>query len=118
MPITVGGLIVCRQRPGTAKGITFLLLEDEHGLINVVVSRQIYEDQRLLVRGEPFLLIEGELQRRHNAINLRATRIHPLAEARIHISRELAEREDPEIVVEPVYGQELEALAPRSHNYR
>lgn len=118
MPITVGGLIVCRQRPGTAKGITFLLLEDEHGLINVVVSRQIYEEQRLLVRGEPFLLIEGELQRRHNTINLRATRIHPLAEARLRISRELAEREDPEIVVEQVYGPEMEALAPRSHNYR
>ena len=118
MPISVGGLIVCRQRPGTAKGITFLLLEDEHGLVNVVVSRQIYEEQRLLVRGEPFLLVEGELQRRNNTINLRATRIHALAEARLRISHELAQREDPEIIIEPVSTPELEAVAPRSHNYR
>ncbi|MBX6342423.1 MAG: error-prone DNA polymerase, partial [Thermomicrobiaceae bacterium] len=54
--VRVAGLVVCRQRPVTAKGITFLLLEDERGLVNVVVYPALYEEQRLLVRGEPFLV--------------------------------------------------------------
>ena len=51
--VRVGGLVVARQRPGTAKGITFMLLEDEHGTVNVIVSPQIYERERLTVRTEP-----------------------------------------------------------------
>lgn len=117
MRISVAGLVVCRQRPGTAKGITFLLLEDEYGLVNVVVSLRIYEEQRLLVRGEPFLLIDGDLQCRNNTINLRATRICPLAEARARISRDLEHR-DAEGMVESAYAPELETIAPRSHNDR
>jgi error-prone DNA polymerase len=76
-PVRVGGLVVARQRPGTAKGILFLLLEDEH----VVVSPQVYERDRLAVRTEPLLLVEGRLERHAaagGAINVVARRVRGL----------------------------------------
>ncbi|MDX6718941.1 MAG: error-prone polymerase, partial [Solirubrobacteraceae bacterium] len=80
-PVRVGGLVVARQRPGTAKGILFLLLEDEHGTVNVVVSPQVYERDRLAVRTEPLLLVEGRLERHAaagGAINVLARRVRGL----------------------------------------
>ncbi|MEA2220864.1 MAG: error-prone polymerase [Solirubrobacteraceae bacterium] len=80
-PVRVGGLVVARQRPGTAKGILFLLLEDEHGTVNVVVSPQVYERHRLEVRTEPLLLVEGRLERHASgggAINIVARRVERL----------------------------------------
>ncbi|HEV2774289.1 MAG TPA: OB-fold nucleic acid binding domain-containing protein, partial [Solirubrobacteraceae bacterium] len=65
--VRVGGLVVARQRPGTAKGITFLLLEDEFGTVNVIVSPQIYERERLAVRTEPLVVIDGRLERHASA---------------------------------------------------
>ncbi|HEV7528764.1 MAG TPA: DNA polymerase III subunit alpha, partial [Solirubrobacteraceae bacterium] len=62
-PVRLGGLVVARQRPGTAKGIVFLLLEDEFGTINLIVPPEIYERHRLIVRTEPLLLAEGKLER-------------------------------------------------------
>ncbi len=61
--IRIGGLVVARQRPGTAKGIVFLLLEDEFGTINLIVPPPVYERQRLLVRSEPLMLAEGRLEK-------------------------------------------------------
>jgi len=61
--VQVGGLVVARQRPGTAKGIVFLLLEDELGTINLIVSARVYERHRLTVRTEPLMLVEGKLER-------------------------------------------------------
>jgi error-prone DNA polymerase len=80
-PVRVGGLVVARQRPGTAKGITFMLLEDEHGTINVIVSPQIYERDRLTVRTEPLVVVEGRLERHPaagGAINIVARGVTPL----------------------------------------
>ena len=57
--IRIAGLVIVRQRPGTAKGVTFLLIEDEFGLANIVVYRNLYEAQRTLVRNEPFVVITG-----------------------------------------------------------
>src|SRR6202022_2578892 len=51
--VRTAGLVVCRQRPGTAKGFVFLLLEDETGLVNVVIRPDFYEAQRRVIRGEP-----------------------------------------------------------------
>jgi error-prone DNA polymerase len=62
-PVKLGGLVVARQRPGTAKGIVFLLLEDEFGTINLIVPPPVYERHRLLVRTEPLLLATGRLER-------------------------------------------------------
>ncbi len=61
--VRVGGLVVARQRPGTANGVVFILLEDEHGTINLIVPSQIYERNRLTVRTEPLMLAEGKLER-------------------------------------------------------
>jgi len=55
--------VVARQRPGTAKGIVFLLLEDEFGTINLIVPPDLYEVNRLTVRSEPLLLCEGRLEK-------------------------------------------------------
>jgi error-prone DNA polymerase len=61
--IQIGGLVVARQRPGTASGVVFVLLEDEFGTINLIIPPKIYERHRLLVRTEPLLLVAGKLER-------------------------------------------------------
>jgi error-prone DNA polymerase len=80
--IKAGGLVVARQRPGTANGIVFILLEDEHGTINLIVPSQVYERHRLTVRTEPLLLIEGKLERlaaAGGAINVMVDRVGSIA---------------------------------------
>jgi error-prone DNA polymerase len=66
------GMVVCRQQPGTAKGFVFLLLEDEFGMVNVIVPPWLHERQRALVRGEAFVIIEGQLQRKEGTVNVLA----------------------------------------------
>jgi error-prone DNA polymerase len=61
--VKTGGLVVARQRPGTANGIVFVLLEDEHGVINLIVPEKVYERYRLTVRTEPLMQVEGRLER-------------------------------------------------------
>jgi len=61
--VKLGGLVVARQRPGTANGIVFILLEDEFGTINLIVPAPVYERYRLTVRTEPLMLAEGKLER-------------------------------------------------------
>jgi len=65
--VRVGGLVIARQRPGTAKGITFMLLEDEEETVNIIVSPQIYERDRLTVRTEPLVIVDGRLERHASA---------------------------------------------------
>jgi error-prone DNA polymerase len=76
--VQVAGLVVCRQQPCTAKGFVFLVLEDEFGLVNVVVKPSIHERQRSLVRTEPFVIVRGELQRRDGTVNVIARSFTPL----------------------------------------
>lgn len=61
--VTVAGFVVARQRPATAKGITFMLLEDETGTVNLILHPKIAERHRMLVRAEPLLLASGRLER-------------------------------------------------------
>jgi error-prone DNA polymerase len=61
--IGMAGLVVARQRPGTAKGIVFLLVEDEHGTVNLVIPPPVYEAHRLVVRSEPLIYVEGRLEK-------------------------------------------------------
>ena len=75
--VEIAGLVVCRQRPGTAKGFVFMVLEDEYGLVNVIVKPPLYERSRPIVRGEPFLIVKGELQRRDGITNLMAQKLTP-----------------------------------------
>jgi error-prone DNA polymerase len=79
--VTVGGLVIARQRPQTANGIIFLLLEDAGGSLNVIVPEKLYEPHRLTIRTEPLILVHGRLERHiagGGAINLLATRLQPL----------------------------------------
>jgi error-prone DNA polymerase len=61
--VALAGLVIARQRPGTAKGTMFLLFEDEFGTVNLIVSREVYERHRHLARAEPLLLAIGRLER-------------------------------------------------------
>jgi error-prone DNA polymerase len=61
--VRAGGLVVARQRPGTANGIVFVLLEDEYGTINLIIPPEVYERHRLTVRTEPLMFVEGKLER-------------------------------------------------------
>ena len=77
-PISIAGLTVARQRPASAKGVVFLLLEDEHGLVNLVLFGDVYEKHRLLARTEPLLEAHGKLERRERNINVIVERLMPL----------------------------------------
>jgi error-prone DNA polymerase len=79
--VRIGGLVVARQRPGTAKGIVFLLIEDEFGTVNLIVPPPVYERHRLLVRSEPLLIATGRLERlpiAGGAINVFVDGLEPL----------------------------------------
>jgi len=78
--VKVAGAVIVRQRPGTAKGFVFLNLEDETGLVNVIVRPPLFHRHRLALVREPFLLVEGTLQHQDNVISVRAERITPLKE--------------------------------------
>lgn len=70
--VTVAGLVTARQRPQTAGGIVFLLIEDETGMVNVVVFPHLHDRHRALLRTEAFLIVHGHLERRDRNINVRA----------------------------------------------
>ncbi|GIW04665.1 MAG: error-prone DNA polymerase [Thermomicrobiales bacterium] len=119
--IQLAGLVVCRQRPATAKGVTFLLVEDERGLANVIVYPRLYEEARLTVRGEPFLLVEGTLRKQEGTINILAHWVAPLEAARREFEMPDARgREDGTNTpgTAPETERTLAAIAPEAHNYR
>jgi error-prone DNA polymerase len=61
--VAFAGLAVARQRPATAKGVVFMLLEDEHEQVNLIVPKEVYERHRGIVRGEPIVLVRGRYER-------------------------------------------------------
>ena len=90
-----------RQRPATAKGIVFMLLEDEHGQVNLIVPKEIYERHRAIVRAEPLLLARGRFERVERNRNIHVSGHESLSA--------LAPRaaETPEVV----------AALPRAHHF-
>ena len=76
--VTVAGIVIARQRPQTARGHVFVLLEDEDGHINVIVKPSVYEACRAAVRMEPFLKVRGRLQRDGSSLNLVALELESL----------------------------------------
>ncbi|MCH2471495.1 MAG: DNA polymerase III subunit alpha [Gemmatimonadetes bacterium] len=76
--VRVAGLVTTRQRPGTAKGYVFVLMEDEHGPINVIVKPDIYKRDRNAVRMEPFLSVRGRLQKDGDTLNVIAYEVNAL----------------------------------------
>ncbi|HEV2806700.1 MAG TPA: error-prone DNA polymerase [Chthoniobacterales bacterium] len=77
--VQIAGNVICRQRPGTAKGFVFISLEDETGVSNAIVTPDLFERMRLLITEEPFLLIEGQVQNTENVVLIKAEKIRPLA---------------------------------------
>jgi error-prone DNA polymerase len=77
--LRIAGNVICRQRPGTAKGFVFISLEDETGVSNAIVTPDLFERTRLLITEEPFLAIEGEVQNTDNVVLIKAQKIFPLA---------------------------------------
>jgi error-prone DNA polymerase len=95
--VSIGGLVVARQRPGTANGVIFLLIEDETGTVNLVVPPKVYERDRLTVRTEPLVLVEGTLERHAaagGAINILVRRLVPLDAADLRTERPAATVKD------------------------
>jgi error-prone DNA polymerase len=68
--IAVAGMAVARQRPSTANGVVFMLLEDEHGQMNLIIPPPVYERHRAIVRGEPLVLARGRFERVGNNENV------------------------------------------------
>jgi len=80
--VTTAGMTVARQRPSTANGVVFMLLEDEHGTFNLVVPPPVYDRYRPVVRGEPLVLVHGRLERvgrNQNVVVERLETLGPLA---------------------------------------
>jgi len=76
--VAVAGMAIARQRPSTANGIVFMLLEDEHGQINLIVQPHVYERHRATVRGEPLVLAYGRFERVKENRNVLVSRIESL----------------------------------------
>ncbi len=77
--VKVGGWVIVRQRPGTAKGFVFLTMEDETGVANIIITPQLFDKYRLVVVDEPFLLISGALQNQDNVVSVKAKTIRALS---------------------------------------
>src|SRR5262245_17241258 len=73
--VRYAGLVICRQRPGTASGVTFMTLEDETGFVNLVVWSNVFERYALLARSESFLGVSGKLQVEEGVVHLVADRL-------------------------------------------
>ena len=78
--IAVAGLVILRQRPGTARGVVFLTLEDETGVVNVIVWRRMYEDFRRAVISGRMLRVTGRLQRAHSVTHVIAERVEDISD--------------------------------------
>jgi error-prone DNA polymerase len=107
--VSVGGLVLVRQRPGTAKGVVFMTLEDETGIANVIVWKDCFEANRRLVMGASFVIVSGQLQRQGEVIHLVAERFTDL-------SARLAEMRDGEAPL-PEVGTRAAARLVRSRDF-
>jgi error-prone DNA polymerase len=68
--VRYAGLVICRQTPGTASGVTFMTLEDETGLVNLVVWPKIFEQHLRLAKSASLLGVTGRLQKQQNVIHI------------------------------------------------
>jgi error-prone DNA polymerase len=84
--LRIGGCVIARQRPGTAKGFVFLSLEDETGVANALITPDLFQKNRLLLTSEQFLMVEGILQNQDNVISVKARHVMPLEITRAETS--------------------------------
>jgi len=103
--VEVAGMVTARQRPETANGITFLLLEDERGSVNLIVPPPVYDRHRTLVRTAPLIRARGRLERREGTINVLVSSLAPL-------ERKAAPPKPRKLAV-----AELRGVAPAGHSF-
>ena len=84
--VRVAGAVIVRQRPGTAKGFVFLSLEDETGIANAILTPDVFEQHRVLILRERFLLVDGILQNQDGVISVKAEHLSPLKISRADIA--------------------------------
>jgi error-prone DNA polymerase len=75
--VQVAGAVICRQRPGTAKGFLFLSLEDETGIANGIVTPDMFDANRAVLVGEPFIIVDGVLQHQDGVVSVKVQRVEP-----------------------------------------
>ena len=114
--VEVAGMVVARQRPETAKGITFMLLEDERGTINLIVPPKVYERSRSLVRAAPLLRARGRLERREGATNVIVAALGAL-ERRDPPPGGAPAAPDPSRSARERAVAEIRAVAPAGHSF-
>jgi error-prone DNA polymerase len=84
--VKIAGAIIVRQRPGTAKGFVFLSMEDETGIMNVIIDPPTFDRYKLEVLGNTFLIVEGVSQNQDGVISVKAARAKPLREGAAALS--------------------------------
>jgi error-prone DNA polymerase len=99
--VQFAGLVVARQRPATANGVVFMLLEDEEAQVNLVIAPQVYERFRATVRGEPLLLVRGRYEHSDRNRNILVRELVSLAP----LARRLTD------------GADVHAALPRAHHF-
>jgi error-prone DNA polymerase len=80
--VRVAGAVITRQRPGTAKGMVFLTLEDETGVSNIIVRPDVFAEQRQVIVQAPYVIVEGVLQQQDGVTAVRAERVERLTDRR------------------------------------
>jgi error-prone DNA polymerase len=103
--VEVAGMVVARQRPETANGVVFMLLEDERGAVNLIVPPRVYERHRAVVRASPLARARGRLERREGVVNVLVLEIHELEKPPLDGGRRAR------VVAE------LRAVAPAGHSF-
>jgi error-prone DNA polymerase len=86
--VSIAGMAVARQRPATANGVVFMLLEDEFGTVNLIVPPSVYERHRAIVRGEPLILAHGRFERVERNQNVLVRRLETLGPLARQVSEE------------------------------
>ena len=76
--VRVAGQVICRQRPGTAKGVCFISLEDETGISNIIVHPGMFDDYKMTLLHDAFIIVEGVAQNQQGAISVRARHVETL----------------------------------------
>jgi error-prone DNA polymerase len=108
--VSVAGLVLVRQRPGTAKGVIFLTLEDEEGSVNVIVWPKVFETYRRIVMTSQFLLVRGKIEREGLVI-------HVVAEDLVDLTHELGELSSGKAVPSPSQTAPKEGAWPKSRDF-
>ena len=113
--VEIAGMVTARQRPETANGITFMLLEDERGAINLIVPPPVYDRHRPLVRTAPLLRARGRLERREGTINVVVSDLVPLERPQAG-KQAKSPRQRPSKTRERAIA-ELRAVTPSGHSF-